>query len=337
MRVGRDLNHNNASLIAAGLAMYALLSIFPALTAAVSLYGLFVNPMVLVRQIGGFGKLMPPGVWQLFQLQLQDMASHRQAALTGAAVISIAVALWSARSAMASLMTATNVAYHEREKRGFFMQVGLSLLFTIGALIGFLLMLALTVAVPALLRILGTQPWVRVLTDVARWALLWFIAAVALAVIYRFAPAREPARWRWISWGSAIAATLWLAGTVLFSLYVRTLAHYQKTYGPLWDVVVLLMWFYLSSFLGCWGPRSIAKQNVRPAGIRRRAPSFLWGGEEPLRQTRSVRRRRNPSPEPSLATLLASELRAGFARWNERAPVQGIRQTDGRFPLRSTR
>jgi len=249
VRIGKDLNRDNVSLIAAGLALYGLLSVFPALTALVSLYSLFADPAQLVKEIASFGSLMPPGVWQLFQSQLQDMSNHGQASLTAAAAISVAVALWSARSGMSSLMTATNVAYQEREKRNFFVQIGLSLLFTIAAVVGFVLMLTLTVGVPGALRVLDTALWVQIIADALRWLLLWGLAVLALALIYRYAPSREPARWRWITWGSATAASLWLIGTVLFGFYIKTMASYQKTYGPLGDVVVLLMWFYLSSFL----------------------------------------------------------------------------------------
>jgi membrane protein len=82
---------------------------------------------------------------------------------------------------------------------------------------------------------------------IARWGLLWAFAVLALAAIYRFAPAREHARWRWVTWGSVVAATLWLASSVLFAFYVGTFGSYAKMYGALGGVVVLLMWFYLSS------------------------------------------------------------------------------------------
>src|SRR5262249_41736288 len=84
---------------------------------------------------------------------------------------------------------------------------------------------------------------------VLRWTLLWSFAVLGLAVIYRYAPARERARWQWVTWGSAVASTLWLIASVLFALYVRTFATYGKTYGALGGGVVLLMWFYVSSVI----------------------------------------------------------------------------------------
>jgi membrane protein len=249
VRVWDSLSRDNATLMAAGLAMYALLALFPALTATISIYGLFVTPSAVVHQISGFAGQMPPGVWDLLKTQLQDVASKQHGTLSAAAAIGLAVALWSASSGMSSLMTATNIAYGEREQRGFLLQTAIALLMTVGALVGFILMLALAFAVPVILGMLGTNPVLQIIGELARWLLLWWFAVLALAIVYRLAPAREPPRWHWVTWGSGIAATLWLVGTVLFTLYVRLFASYQKTYGALSGVVVLLMWFYLSSFL----------------------------------------------------------------------------------------
>jgi membrane protein len=150
---------------------------------------------------------------------------------------------------MSALMTATNVAYGEREKRNFFVQVGISLVLTVGAVLGFLLMLLLGLVIPVTLNILGTRTWVQVAADTLQWLVLWLFAAGGFAIVYRYAPARQAARWRWITWGSATAATLWLGASALFALYVRAFANYSKTYGALGGVIALLMWFYLSSLI----------------------------------------------------------------------------------------
>jgi membrane protein len=192
---------------------------------------------------------MPPGVWDLLRSQLQDVASHQHGALTASAIIGLLIALWSASSWMSALMTATNVAYGEREQRGFLLRSALALLLTVGSLIAFVILLALAFAVPIVLGLLGTRPWLQFVAELVRWLLLWCFAVGGIAIIYRLAPSRESTRWHWLSAGSIIAATLWLAGTILFALYERLFASYQKTYGALGGVVVLLMWFYLSSFL----------------------------------------------------------------------------------------
>lgn len=249
MRVWQDLSRDNVTLIAGGLAMYSLLAVFPALAAAVSFYGLLFSPADVIKQMGAFAGVMPPGVWDIFNTDLQDIVRHETGTLTMAALIALGVALFSARSGMSSLMQAANIAYQEREKRGFIRQVLTSLAFVLGAILSFIVMLLLGVAVPLIFAAFTKSAWVQIAVEVLRWLLLWLFAVAGLALTYRFAPAREPARWRWLTWGSVVAATLWLGGSVLFALYVRTLGSYAKTYGALGGVIVLLMWFYLSSFL----------------------------------------------------------------------------------------
>jgi membrane protein len=114
-------------------------------------------------------------------------------------------------------------------------QVLLSLLFTVGAVIGFLAMLVLGVAIPVALKILGTSSWVQWAVDLVQWALLWIFAVLGLAFLYRYAPSRQQARWHWVTWESAISALLWLMTSVLFALYVGLYvgkcANYSKTYA----------------------------------------------------------------------------------------------------------
>lgn len=229
--------------------MYALLSVFPGLAAAVFLYGLFTTPADVAKHLSVFAGMLPPGVWDIFNTQLQALTRHPQRTLSIAAGAGVLVALWSARSAMSSLMTATNIAYSEVEKRNFFIQVLISLALTLGAVLGFIALLVLGVAVPVALKVLGTSNWVQWAVDAVQWVFLWCFAVLGLAFVYRYAPAREHPRWHWVTWGSAMAATLWLLASGVFAFYVRTFADYGKTYGALGGVVALLMWFYLSSII----------------------------------------------------------------------------------------
>jgi membrane protein len=249
VRVYRDISRDNLSLIAGGLAMYAVLSVFPALAAAVSLYGLIFTPADVIRQMNAFAGILPPGVWDIFSSQLQDIARRESSTLTVGVVVGVIIALASARSGMAALMQAANIAYQEREKRGFFRQVWTSVVFTLGGLLAFVLMLLLGVAIPLVFKAFAASAWVQDTVEILRWVLLWFFAVVGLALTYRLAPARERARWGWVTWGSVFAATLWIAGSILFAFYVGTFGSYAKTYGALGGVIVLFMWFYLSSYV----------------------------------------------------------------------------------------
>jgi membrane protein len=275
VRVIKRLGSDNVSLVSGGVAMYLLLSIFPGLAALVSIYGLFATPADAAQHMKDFAGVLPPGAWDIFNTQLQGLVRHDQNTLTFAATMGIIIALWSARSAMAALMTATNIAYGEREKRNFFVQIFLSLVFTLGAIAGFLIMLTLGVAIPVALKVLGESEALQDVAAVLRLALLWCMTVLGLAIIYRYAPARERAQWRWVTWGSGIAATLWLGASAAFAYYVQTFASYGKTYGALGGVIALLMWFYISSFiivLGAEVNAEMERQTRKDTTVREDAP-----------------------------------------------------------------
>lgn len=256
--------------------MYTLLSVFPGLTAALSIYGLFASPDTVIQQMKTFSGVLPPGVWNIFNTQLQTLAGHQSSTLSIAAAVSLLIALWSARSAMSALMTATNIAYGEKEKRNYFVQILVSLALTVAAVSAFLLMLTLGVAVPVALKVLGTRPWVQWIVDGLQWVLVWGFAVLGLSAIYRYGPSREPARWHWITWGSGIAAALWLAASAIFALYVGDFANYGKTYGALGGVIALLMWFYLSSIIVVLGAEINAEME------RQTVKDTTEGSPEPL-------------------------------------------------------
>jgi len=268
VRVVDKVQTHNAGLLAGGIAMYALLSVFPGLAAAVFLYGLFATPADVSRHMSVFAGILPPGVWHIFNTQLQKVATHDHSALTVAAVIGLLLALWGARLTMSALMTATTIAYEVPERRGFFRQILTSLLMTLGAIVGFLAMLLVGVVVPVGLYILGTSWWVNLVVGVVRWLVLWGFAVVGLALVYHFAPARRPHRWRLLTCGSAVTAGLWLAVSGLFAVYVRSFGSYDQTYGALASVIVLLLWFYLLSYTLLLGAEVNAALSARRIALR---------------------------------------------------------------------
>lgn len=247
MRVKDEVTKDNVSIIAAGLALYALLAVFPALGAAVSIYGLFASPEQIAEHITSFEGVLPGQATEILQNQLQSLSGQQQV-LSFGLVLGVLIALWSARKGMVALMTAVNVAYDEREERGFIKQIFVSLVFTVGAVIGFLAVVLLAVAVPIALEVLPLGRAAEIVILVVRWALLWFLAVSGMALIYRFAPDRHEPKWKWLSVGACVAATLWLIGSLVFAIYARGTASYGETYGALGGVVVLLMWFYLTGF-----------------------------------------------------------------------------------------
>ena len=248
VRVWHNLGRDNTSLVSAGIGLHALLAVFPALAVVVSVYGMFASPAAVARELQPFLGVLPGDAAKLVTDQLQSLATPENHALGFGAVAATLLALWNSRQGMVSLMTATNIAYNERERRSLIRQVLVSIVFSLGAMLIFLVMLLVGVAVPLLLQVapLGRSATVAVL--VFRWVLLWLFAVLGFSIAYRYAPDRERAKWRWVTWGSAIAATVWLLGSLAFSAYVQNFGSYGKTYGALGGVIVLITWFYLMGF-----------------------------------------------------------------------------------------
>jgi membrane protein len=248
LRVGHKFGEDNISLIASGVTLNTVLAVFPAMAVLASVYGMFASPAEVAKEISPFYGILPHDVASIIQTQLQALARPRNQTLGIGAIVSFIVTIYYASQGVSALMSATNIAYTERERRGFLQLILVAAAFAMGAVVGFVLMLLLTIAVPLALKHFPLPHLMDRVALALRWVLLWVFAALGLAIVYRYAPSRQNAQWRWVSWGSVIAATLCLASSFLFSLYVRDFGSYGRTYGALGGVIVLIMWFYLQSF-----------------------------------------------------------------------------------------
>ncbi|HEU0089881.1 MAG TPA: YihY/virulence factor BrkB family protein [Pseudonocardiaceae bacterium] len=244
-----ESKQDNLSLLAAGVAFYAFLALFPALIALVTLVGLVADPTRITQQVQSFTTGLPQGAQQLITDQLKAVAQSGDDALTVGLVVSLLVVLWSASSGTANLMTAVNLAYDEQESRGFVKLRAMALLLTLGAIVFLVLTLALIAVVPVVLHAVPLGPVGTVLAQVLRWTLLLVLIIAGLAVLYRLAADRNPPKFRWVTLGSVVAAALWLLGSAGFSLYVNFFGNYNKTYGALAGVIVLMLWLFLTSYL----------------------------------------------------------------------------------------
>jgi membrane protein len=248
-RVIQELRHDHVTLLAAGVAFYAMLAMVPALIALVTVYGLVADPAEVGRQLAPLTRELGGGAGQLIREQLQSIAATSTTGLGVGLVVSLAVALWAASSGVQGLMRAVNLAYDEEETRGFLRLRGQALLLTLVGIVVAVVALALIAGVPAILGVAGVERGTELAMTIARWPVLALLVVGALGVVYRYAPDRDNPRWRWVSPGALIATVLWLIGSGLFSAYVSNFGRYDETYGSLAGVVVLLLWLYLSSFV----------------------------------------------------------------------------------------
>lgn len=248
-RVQAQLNADNVSIVAGGLALFALLAVFPSLAAAVAIYGIVASPEAIAAQLQAFSGVLPVGTVQILESQLQNLINQRSQTLSIGVVIGILIAMWSSRKGMVALIAAVNMAYNEHDRRSFLQRLLLSCSFTVCGVLGFVVMVLIGVAVPIVIAFISLGTATQWVLHSVRWALLWVIAVFALSVLYRFAPHRTHPRWEWVNAGAVIAATLWLLGSALFAIYVRNFNSFGKAYGAIGGVVVMLMWFYVSAYV----------------------------------------------------------------------------------------
>jgi membrane protein len=252
-RLYKAIGSDQVGLLAAGVAFYALFALFPALGAATWLFSLLADPHSIQQQANNLREVVPAEAYKLIEQQLVALASEKSAGFSVAGVISLLVALYSARLAASSMMQALNMIYKVEETRGFIKTNAIAILFTVVAIVGFLLAIAVLVVLPALFSFIGFPPLVESLVRYLRWPLLAALAIIGLAVTYRFGANRKTARWRWVTWGSITATVIWLIASFGFSWYVSAFGSYDRVYGSLGAVVILLFWFWLTAFSALLG------------------------------------------------------------------------------------
>jgi membrane protein len=245
----RRMSKNNISALAAGAAFQALLTIFPTLTAAVSLYGLVADPNMVERQIMAMQGVLPPEAITLIATWLQALVQGPATRFGLGLMVSVLLALWSMWSATGMLMTAVTICYGEEEKRGFVSFNLRALALGAGLALFGTAALALVAVLPAALALLPESDTWGEMLGLVRWPILAGVFILALAIVYRYAPDRAEPKWQWISWGAAAATALWLAGSIGFTMYVSKVGSYDKTYGSLGAVIILLLWFYLTAYV----------------------------------------------------------------------------------------
>jgi membrane protein len=290
-RVKAEITDDHVSMVAASIAFYGLLAIFPAVAAIVSIWALLLDPQQIAQQLQTVTSALPEGAAGIINDQARAVAGSAGTGVSLAAAGGILLTLYSASKGMQALIEGLNIIYDEEEKRGFIKLTAVTLLLTVGLILMMIVTLGLITIVPALLGNLGLGELFRILLDYARWPLLLIVALVGLAVLYRYASSRDEPQWRWVSPGAVIATVLWLIGSIAFSIYVRNFGSYNETYGSLGAVVILLMWFWLSAFIVLLGAEvncEIERQTERDTTTGRPKPRGQRGayaadtvGEQP--------------------------------------------------------
>ena len=239
----RRVSDDRVLAISAGVTFYVLLAIFPAIAAGVSLFGLFENFDKISTDLSSLSRLIPGGAIDIVSEQIRRTTAKGHGALGFAAILGLLFSIWSANAGTKSAFDALNIVHKQPERRGFFALNLTSLLFTLALLIAAVAGAALAVWGASWMKDSFLFWPVLISGGVAFWAALVLI----IALFYRFGPSGNDISWRWLTWGSGIAATAWLGFSACFSWYAANFGSYDKTYGSLGAAVGFMTWIWLST------------------------------------------------------------------------------------------
>jgi membrane protein len=230
------------------VAFCAIFAAIPGISVPVALFGLLANPEAVHRPIEMLGGLVPGSATTFLADQLQAIARTSRTQLGAGLGGGVLAALWGAWSGASGLIAALNVAYREEEARSFPRRSWDALVVAVAAGLFMLLAFALVALLPIILGRLQLSPTLHTVMSFARWPALAMLCIATLSMLYRFAPCRRAAKWRWVSPGAAVATVLWLVSTTGFSFYVSHFPSYNQTLGLLGTIMMLLTWSYLTAF-----------------------------------------------------------------------------------------
>jgi len=248
-QVGSALGRDNISIMAAGIAYYAMLSIFPGMSALVLTYGLIADPLTIAYHVSGLKDVLPGEALKLLSDQLNALVSAPRDSLGIGLIVSVLIGLWSATSGTSAMMNALTIAYKGKETRGLLKFYALSIALTILGAVFILIALVLIAGVPAAMTRLSLPPVWQDALALVRFPILALLAFLGLGALYRLAPDRRRPAWDFLRAGTISASLLWLAGSAAFSFYAARFGSYDRTYGSLGAVVILLVWLYVSAFI----------------------------------------------------------------------------------------
>lgn len=246
--VWHQIDERNLGLIAAGVAFFGMLAMFPGLAAVIALWGLVADPVVVDDLLTSIQSILPRDVFLLIDAQVDALITARPQTLGLTSAISILIALWSSRAGVSALMRGLNTIHGTRNRSGirhYFM----ALLLTFALIVIALIALSSVVIAPVLLNFLKLGDQTAFVIDLVRWIVTISVLTVGLGLIYRFGPNRHTKPTSWITPGAILAILLWAAVSAAFSIYLSNFGNYNEVYGSIGAVIALLMWLYFSAFL----------------------------------------------------------------------------------------
>jgi membrane protein len=272
-RAGKELLDDNMLMLASALAYSSFFAIPSVLLVVLGLFTLVAGPDTITSLIQSFGHVMPAQATQLLGDSLHRL-DHHQSTTIVITVVGLVLAIWSTTGAMNGFMTAVNIAYDRKDRRSFFRKRLVALEMSICIGVAFLLVAVLLILGPQIEKRVGPALGAPTLVAYLWWVLQWPILAAGLvtafAILLYLGPDVEHRRWQLVTPGAAVAAVVWLAASGLFAVYTSMFGSYDKTWGSLSAVIVMLTWLWLSSLALLFGAE--LNSEIEASHDRRREP-----------------------------------------------------------------
>lgn len=248
-RVVQQINEDNVGIVAAGVAFFSLLAVFPLISAAVSVYGYFADPNDVYNLIASVSAVLPSEAWSVINEEVIRLVTKPRQQLGFGIFISLFFALFSAGSGVRAVMRSMNIAYGERETRKPLKFFGLAVLMTVAIIVFMWAALGIILGVPAALHILRLDGIAALMARSLPWVLLLFMFGVGTSIVYQYGASRRAPKLRWVMPGVIFSTLCWIGISVGFSIFVTHLGRYDATYGSLSAVIILLIWFWLTALI----------------------------------------------------------------------------------------
>jgi len=248
-RLYDNVQEDFIGLLAGGIAFYFFLASFPALTALISLYGIFSDPHFVSDQLKLLHRFLPPESLKILADQALSITSSSTAALSLGFFMGVVLTIYSTTKGVKALIQGLNIAYNEKERRNLIRLNITAFTLTFVMMAYFLFSLSLIALMPAAFAFMHLPDYMTGPLLHLRWPLLLLTAVIGLEMVYYYGPSHTKPKWQWLSWGSVLATLVWLAGCNLFSIFVSNFGKYNETYGSLGAVAVLMLWFWLSAII----------------------------------------------------------------------------------------
>jgi len=246
--VGREMDERNLSLIAAGVAFYAMLALFPALAALIAIWGFFSDPLIIFEQLVLLERFVPTDAYALIEAQVVSLTKATDSTLGWASALSTIIALWTARSGVAALIRGLNTV-HRAPTRAGLRSISTAIVLTMTLILIAIVAVGTIIIFPVALAFLPMAKASAQFLEVLRWVIVISVVLFGFGVLYRYGPNTGGERANWITPGAIAAVIIWGAVSAGFSYYLSNFGNYNEVYGSIGAVIALLMWFYISAWV----------------------------------------------------------------------------------------